>query len=351
MLTYLFQSSICLLLFYLVYILLFRRHTHFHFNRAYLLTTMILSMVIPLVNFEIYNETMYSATTVISQNLTTTASVSPSAFSISNIVLILYITGLIISLLIFTYKLISLIIKINRGSESSNTNHRYTQIDGKLGVCSFMKYILIPRNHTPNTYELSHEQSHIDQYHSIDILLAWINQSIFWFNPISYFYLFNMVEVHEFLADQGAIKKLGKTQYQSYILEVLSQKLQPQLAHNFNSIIKTRLTMMNSKSKPRTWSYFAALSVVFTTILLFSCHAKKSALYTWSENGPVEVTTEVVTDTIITIDGDTYAETVSYVTKEVYYVADTIVVFNAETKKEDVTIIKTYLLPEDLIKK
>jgi len=351
MMIYILQASVCLTIFYVVYVLLFQRSTSFRFNRIYLMLTLLFSAIIPLLEFETYNETVSAVSSNISNTIVARYAAESPSFSFNDSILALYFGGLVISLLVLCFRLFRLYKIVRKGTKINETTYPIIQSNQDIGVCSFLKFIIVPKGYTPNSFEMTHEKSHIDQYHSIDIIIARLYQIIFWFNPIAYLYSFKLAEVHEFLADQSTIRKLGKSDYQNHLLQVLSQRLQPQLVHNFNSIIKTRLTMMNSQTKPKVWSYFVAIAAICSTIALFSCHSKKAVFYTMSENGPIRVELETVTDTLITIDYDTYEETVTYIEREMYFVTDTTIVIDYDTMEEMVTIVKTYLEPQDLIKK
>ncbi|MBK3519076.1 hypothetical protein [Carboxylicivirga marina] len=52
-LIYLFESGLCLSLFYTGYILLFRKETYFTFNRIYLVASMVLALLLPLSNVQL----------------------------------------------------------------------------------------------------------------------------------------------------------------------------------------------------------------------------------------------------------------------------------------------------------
>ena len=351
MITYLLQSSVCLMLFYMVYIAFFRAHTNYTFNRFYLLTTLVLSVIIPWVEISTTIESLV-LTSTIGRTIQTTVDFDKSIFTTSNILFSIYFIGVLISSLVFLFKLLRLSRIIYKGDKQIIDGQNVVNVNEDIGICSFLKYILVPQDkHNKITgFELSHEKSHINQFHSIDIIAIWIYQSIFWFNPIAYLYRTRLLEVHEFLADRGAIQLMGKSGYQNYILDIVSQKLQPQLVNNFKSIIKTRLIMMNSNTKPSIWSYFTTIVAIFTMLFLFSCSAENAVRYTMTPHGPIEVTTETVIDTILTFDSETFKETVTYHKREIYIVVDTTIVIDFDTNEEMVTIIKTFLEPEDLIK-
>ncbi len=64
-LIYLFESGLCLTLFYIGYIVFFRKETYFTFNRIYLLASMVLALLLPLIPMQFdANETEYISVTL-----------------------------------------------------------------------------------------------------------------------------------------------------------------------------------------------------------------------------------------------------------------------------------------------
>ncbi len=357
MLIYLLQANICLIIFYLVYMVFFRKHTSHGFNRIYLLSVIFLSILIPWI--EIVTNTKIGIVST-SNAITQATNVVPQAtiFTLSNILIAFYAAGVVISLFILVRKVVTLLTVIRSGNSQMVNNHKVVAVSEDVGICSFFRYIIIPKTiqDNINELELAHEKSHISQYHSIDIILAWIFQSVFWFNPVAYLFKLRLMEVHEFLADEAVIKQLGKSRYQNYILDLVSQKLQSQLAHNFNSIIKMRLIMMNSKSKPNRLSYIAMLVVFSFLFFQFSCKTKmvpqSTQNITTDSPWVVQTTdlndprrkwiTEEVFDTTVVIDYDTYEERLTIVKTQYQYTLDTIIIFDSSTFEETISIVKTY---------
>lgn len=343
MFIYLLEASCCIMLFYVVYIMFYKPHTNHRYNRFYLLAAIILSFLIPWIEIITHVETISLIPQLI-PNISTNVAVKSSPITVQNILTTLYFIGVLISLSIFIFKLLKLYFIIRKGEQKYVDGYKIVSVNEKMGICSFLNYIIIPKqnNIRINQFELSHEKSHINQFHSLDIIIAWLFQSIFWFNPIAYLFKLRLMEVHEFLADKDTIKLNGKSDYQEYILGILSQKLQPKLVHNFNSIIKTRLTMMNSNSNPSKWSYGVTSAVLLLAVFFFSCHKKSIAQIQKAEKSNIEWLTGISIDTIITIDYDTYEETVEIVKNEYQYVMDTTVVIDYDTYEERIAIVKAY---------
>ena len=342
MLTYLFESSICLAGFYLVYDFTLKKHSAHRINRFYILSSILLSLIIPLLQFTIEVEP-----TIVQTNDGLNSSSLRSEHNhyslIPTIFGLLYLVGTFISLTILAYKLFSLWQIIRKGRMVKKDGYNLVYIRESIGFCSFFNFILIPENHKSlNEYEESHELCHIKQRHTYDTIFMGVIASLYWFNPVIYFFKKRLTEVHEFLADEGTIELHGKSNYQQFILNQISRKITSrQLVHNFNSIIKTRLNMMNSNSKPKSLSYIAWMGTTLSLFFFFSCQKQATAQVVHTKSDQAW-RTETVIDTVIVIDADTYEEEIRFERTLVEYKLDTVVVFDPKTLEEKVSIVKTY---------
>ena len=343
MFIYLLETSCCSILFYVVYAIFFKSHTNHNFNRFYLLTSIFLSFLIPWMKIVTSVETIIFEASL-TRSIIESTNPEVSSLSLSNLLTTFYLIGVIISLSYFLTKLVKLLRMIKNGEKRIMNNQNVVVVRENIDVCSFLNNIIVSISNQGNLseFEIEHEKAHISQFHSIDIIIAWLYQSIFWFNPIAYFYKTRLMEVHEFLADKKVIKQIGKTGYQEFILNVVSQKNQPQLAHNFKSIIKTRLIMMNSKSNPSIWSYLAILTVFSFTLFCFSCQSKKIVKRDQFPLPNSKWLSETVIDTFIVMDSETFDELVTIRKTYLQYRLDTIVRFDAETFVETQTVEKVY---------
>ena len=97
-----------------------------------------------------------------------------------------------------------------------------------------------------------HEEIHIKQKHSFDVLFIEVLKAFSWFNPFIYFYKNVIVTNHEFLADEGVIlKNKGIKIYQELILNEVLKQQNFKLTHqfNFNNTKKRFIMMTKTNSK------------------------------------------------------------------------------------------------------
>ncbi len=175
MITYLLQSSFCSLLFYLVYILFFKIHTLHAFNRIYLLLSISFSIFIPWIKITTSMETVISQTSLNNSIHSAPTSELP-IITLSNVLSTTYFTGVIFSMLYFLFRLIRLLQIIQKGDKSYINNNKIVTVNEEIATCSFLNNIIIPntKQEKLSLFEITHEKVHISQYHSLDIIIAWI---------------------------------------------------------------------------------------------------------------------------------------------------------------------------------
>lgn len=68
---------------------------------------------------------------------------------------------------------------------------------------------------------LAHERSHVDRHDTLILLLATLNQAIFWFHPLSWFLTRRLSQLAEFAADEAALATISsRTDYARILMEI-----------------------------------------------------------------------------------------------------------------------------------
>ncbi|MBS2098690.1 M56 family metallopeptidase [Carboxylicivirga linearis] len=296
-LIYLFESGLCLSLFYLGYIVFFRKETYFTFNRFYLLGSMILALTVPLISIpvEIGNQGYLHETANGVRNIKdyyehlilltdpgTLADplavakdpqealpqqlVSKSVISISSILITIYILGV----LFFTFRLFYLLLGIKkmlaRAKIEKSKKMNLVLIQDEVPSFSFLKWIFVnPGILKPEELEqvLTHEKVHVEHKHSVDLLLAHIITIFQWFNPLTWRIQKSIKTCHEYIADRKVVEHgHALFDYQSLLLSQLISIRSVELVNNFNLLsIKKRIAMMN-KHKSGKWAQLKAFAIV-----------------------------------------------------------------------------------------
>ncbi|RFS13505.1 M56 family metallopeptidase [Emticicia sp. C21] len=139
---------------------------------------------------------------------------------------------------------------------------------------------------------LLHESIHIQQHHSIDVLLVELVRIINWINPFAWLLKKSIHQNLEFLTDDLIINKgIDRKTYQ-YLLLHFSGNKPFSLVTNFNFYsLKTRISKMNqTKSNQLQYSRFLlVIPVVLVLLFAFSCMNEQTTNVTPK---PKEITIE-----------------------------------------------------------
>ncbi|MEO1486071.1 MAG: M56 family metallopeptidase [Bacteroidota bacterium] len=150
------------------------------------------------------------------------------------------------------------------------------ELSEKLSPFSFFQWIFIWQDiqGEARTQILSHEKVHVKQWHSLDKLFFELMKVVFWMNPLVYFYSRRLSEIHEFLADQGALSENGPKQYQQLLNSVFNTQNIFLVNQFYNSsLIKKRIVMLTKENSKRTLKlkYLLILPLVFAMLAYVSC--------------------------------------------------------------------------------
>jgi hypothetical protein len=133
---------------------------------------------------------------------------------------------------------------------------------------SFFPYVVIPKNTFENgdfSEILEHEKAHIRQGHTFDLLLSELLIAFLWFNPFMWLIKRSIVLNHEYLADNFLLKNsCSNKEYQYKLLNIQKGLMNVPLAHNFSSLIKNRIVMINKKP---TRNYAALKSIIILPVV------------------------------------------------------------------------------------
>ncbi|WP_159468967.1 M56 family metallopeptidase [Dyadobacter sp. 3J3] len=294
-LIYVAKISLYWTLFYGCYRLLLSHQTFFVWNRIYLISSLLVSFALP---FIIYPESapVISITySVANPNFTISSTPAEELPLITwtHFIWSFYILGA----LFMAFKLFINIRQLNYflsdGELIELEDCKIILIDSnRVGSFSFMKWIVVNRNDYENHFDpiLRHEMVHMQQWHSVDILLVELLKIIFWFNPLLILYKKSLQEVHEFLADYEAP---NRENYATFLVSYALNAPVASLTNHFYkpSQIKTRIQMIykNRSSKWLLSTYLLAATVI-TTVAIFvaGCERKERSEPVAAEKVEVE---------------------------------------------------------------
>ncbi len=327
LLIYFSKSAISLLVFYAIYWLFLRKETYFMANRIYLLVSVIISVFSPLlyINYVQINNaeiitSLLEPVTIVNGALVETYT---KAFGLKEILIFIYFAGVCVFTFCFIRKLVGIMLLIMRFKNRNNENVNLIYTDKAHGPFSFFKYIFLNKDILPQEAEkiIAHEKVHIEQFHSLDIMFFEFLFIFQWFNPLVILYKKSIQEIHEYLADEGAIEKgIEKRSYQQLLLALSLNVSVLDLTNNFNtSQIKRRFIMMTKlksglKAKLK---FFISVFFVAGLMILFACNVTNDEMP--SKSG---VKTEAETEAMVLNNNIN-----DYNSEEVFVVVDEMPVF------------------------
>ncbi len=287
----LFESSIAMVMFYLVYYTWLRKQTFFQLNRFYLLSAAFISLIIPLINISVYT----TANVIVVSNLIETISVTANAYEqslLSTITTIqwiayAYLLGVLLSVFKFVYKLwqISRIAKKTLINYSGTYPDNVKFINANVVPFSFLNRMYInPNQFTDEQLQkiIAHETVHLSQLHTIDCLMYELLIILFWFNPIAYRYRNSAKEIHEYLADEGVVEsEESSIGYQQLLFQQATGLGELKLANSFNySLTKRRFIMMTKikSGKLATARLLWFVPVLLGVLLMFACSEQNNVV-------------------------------------------------------------------------
>ncbi|MCK9218954.1 MAG: M56 family metallopeptidase [Bacteroidales bacterium] len=280
LLYYLMQSAFCLTTLFFIYWIFLRRDTFFQMNRLFLIFAGILSLLIPLFPFHrVMQEPVSALVTILEPVLITPDKMEErviSHFQWFEIAWIIYFTGVVVLLIRFLVQTLQLLLLVHRSGIKRINDNKVVLVDHGYSPFSFFNMIFINEtNIVPENLEtiLAHEQVHIRQAHTFDLILGNMLIIIQWFNPFAWLIQRELKNIHEFLADEGVIREgISSPDYQQLILNETMGIRVNNLSNNFNiSQIKKRITMM-TKSRSGNWAIgkiLLAIPAVIVTGMLF----------------------------------------------------------------------------------
>ncbi len=261
MLAYFLKINVAIALFYAFYRLFFYKDTFFTWRRAALLCFFAISAVYPLLNIQTWiteQEPMVAMADLYADIVLPEFTITPEQATSDWKNLLLQTVGftywgVVIVLAIRFFIQLAGIIRLAfrcRKAKIGNTNvHLLRQASGPF---SFFHWIFIhPTSHTEDELSeiLTHEQTHANQWHSIDVLVSEIVCIFCWFNPFAWLMKREIRTNLEYLADNRVLETGHDSKaYQYHLLGLSHHKAAATIYNSFNVLpLKKRIKMMNKK--------------------------------------------------------------------------------------------------------
>lgn len=283
---YSIKAGVCISVFYTIYYLFLSNDTAYVRNRTYLLISITLSLILPVLSLpQFLNFGGSGDGSVISQismpkveQTVVSGPFEKSGISPLRVLSFIYLFGIIL----YSLKMVSGIIRLLSLMRRSNISGRVVRFDG-LDISGFSAagLVFINKKLSGESLEkvLLHESIHNSKLHFLDALILEILTVFQWMNPFIYMVRYSLRAVHEYQTDREIIKESGelKTYQQILINEVFgSNKFALVSCFSTSSLIKKRFIMMTKKETSRIAAFklFIAIPALTLLIILFSCTEK-----------------------------------------------------------------------------
>ena len=287
MLQYLFEFTLCSALFYALYRLLLEGRTAHRAARAYLVGTMLLSLLIPLLELPLYPaQTIYYEVFI---NLweeasvtapTTTTDVAPTTPAVDwsevlrRAVVVIYLLVVMLNVGVVARKL--WFIHRLRQSAQLSFYEAYTiaESDSVTEPFSFWRTIFLASRYAPREREqiIAHEASHVRHCHTVERMTMEALRCLFWFNPFVWLTATALAEVQEWEADMDVLHQgYDVYEYRQLIFRQLFG-YNPDIASGLKSqTSKKRFLMMTNfqRGKLSLVRYGAVIPLVAVMVLAF----------------------------------------------------------------------------------
>lgn len=284
MMMYLLKVNALIVVFYGFYRLLFVRDTFFAWRRGALLVMMVAALLLPLTEIgwwveshhatanlqEAYREVMLPAVTVTG---------GESHFPWLRLFTLLYLIGVTVLLVRMVWQLAT-IIRMTRGER---IGRGVFLIKDSACPFSFFRWIFVnPEAQTKEQLQeiMTHERAHVEQWHSVDIVLMKLFTIACWPNPFAWLMRREVRLNLEYLADERVVAAgLERKAYQYHLLGLAYGKNVATISNNFNVLpLKLRIKMMNKKRTNNWLRTKYLLLVPVMGVALVACNLDKKTV-------------------------------------------------------------------------
>jgi N-acetylmuramoyl-L-alanine amidase len=286
---YLLKVIICSGILYGYYWLLLRNKIFHKYNRFYLMASVVLSLLLPLIKINFWQQNQTAPTGVIQvlQAVSTSdeyvdtviITAKSSHFNTAELYPFAYLFVSLIFFSIFLYGLYAIYTLLKKYPRQIIGSISFINTDAKSTPFSFLKYIFWNSNIDIESITgqqiFKHELSHVQEKHSYDKLFINIILIFFWSNPFYWLLRRELNMIHEFIADKKAVEDSSTEAFAAMILQAAYPQHRFQLTNNFfYSPIKRRLFML-TKNKKNKVNYFGRIMVLPMLVLIFAAFTFK----------------------------------------------------------------------------
>ena len=313
---YLLKVNVAFVLFYAFYRLFFYKDTFFKLRRAILLAFFGLALFYPLLNIQDWvrqQEPIADVIYMYSAMLPEATAKADAAASVD------WYGWLLVSLGFIYWGIVAFLcgrflVQLSSILWLAHTSERVVihetpvyALRKAAGPFSFFRMVFLhPESHSDKETDeiLTHECTHVSQWHSIDVILSEMMCMACWFNPFVWLLKREVRHNLEYLADNTVIQSgYDSKSYQYHLLGLAHHQSVTTLYNSFNVLhLKNRIMMMNKKRSPGIVRTKYLIFIPLVGILMLLSNIEAVARLTVRLANEATVSNAMVTATGILVD-------------------------------------------------
>lgn len=313
---YLLKVNVAFVLFYAFYRLFFYKDTFFKLRRAILLAFFGLALFYPLLNIQDWvrqQEPIADVIYMYSAMLPEATAKADAAASVDWYRWLLGSLGFIYWGIVaflcgrFLVQLSSILWLAHTSERVVIHETPVYALRKAAGPFSFFRMVFLhPESHSDKETDeiLTHECTHVSQWHSIDVILSEMMCMACWFNPFVWLLKREVRHNLEYLADNTVIQSgYDSKSYQYHLLGLAHHQSVTTLYNSFNVLhLKNRIMMMNKKRSPGIVRTKYLIFIPLVGILMLLSNIEAVARLTVRLANEATVSNAMVTATGILVD-------------------------------------------------
>lgn len=289
---YLLKVILCSAILFGYYWLALRNKIFHQYNRFYLLASVLLSLLLPIIKINFWENgstakpAMIKVLQAVSEgdiyldNIIVSNQASTNNWTATDWAGTAYFIVALIMLLVLFQTLFVIYRLLKKYPRQQIGDISLVSTDARSTPFSFLNYIFwnnnIDTESATGKQIFKHEVAHIQEKHTYDKLFMNIVLSVFWCNPVFWLLRRELNMIHEFIADKKAVEDSDTASFAAMILQAAYPQHQFSLANNFfYSPIKRRLTMLMKNKNPKV-SYWGRVLILPVAVLLFAAFTFKA---------------------------------------------------------------------------
>ncbi|MBQ9386569.1 MAG: M56 family metallopeptidase [Bacteroidaceae bacterium] len=286
-LTYQLKVAVIMAVFYIFFRLLLIKDSWHRLNRIVLLSTALLSLLLPVCIITIHKTEVLPVSMAQLMQAVSSTPAQPSTPWWHIALMTVYAAGVVFVLakVLESALRVRSIIRHARKEITADGTTVYV-MPGNAPSFSWMGHIVISEADWNNreTAVIDHEKAHVALHHSIDVLITDIIAALQWFNPAIWMLRIDLRAVHEYEADDTVLR--SGTDIRSYQYLLISKAAAMNgytIANNFNhSILKNRIFMMEKETSTRK-SLLRALYLLPLVCISLALNAQTKVNYVYND--------------------------------------------------------------------